>query len=174
MNYKYFDDNKLYDLVFQDDFEKVKDFLERYGLDSRDRDGATFLMTCIVEDEYNFVVNLLELGTNVNAQQKSGYSALHFAIQESNLPILNLLLGVNEIDLNLQDKYGHTPLLRILTNGNRKDPRSYMMVEKLINRGASLEIENSSGQSPRSMMEEITKERIIDSEGNLVDYSHFL
>lgn len=35
----YFDDKQLYPLLFQNDFSKILSFLEKYGLNSVDRNG---------------------------------------------------------------------------------------------------------------------------------------
>jgi len=160
----YFDDKKLYDLIFQDDFNKVVDFLNKYGLNSRDRDDATFLMSCVVEDKIDFVKKLIELGVDINLQSSNGFTALHFAAQENKKEIFDLLLSQNNIKIDIKDNWGNTTLLRLV---EEEDEKKIELIKKLINKGASLDIENNYGVSPRIAMHEITDEGIVD-------YSPFL
>ena len=81
----YFDDKQLYPLLFQNDFSKILSFLEKYGLNSVDRDGRSFLMNCIAEGKNDFAYKLIKLGANLNHQDASGASPLFAAIWAYNI-----------------------------------------------------------------------------------------
>ena len=72
----YFDDKQLYPLLFQNDFSKILSFLEKYGLNSVDRNGRSFLMNCIAEGKNDFAYKLIELGANLNHQDASGKAVI--------------------------------------------------------------------------------------------------
>ncbi len=146
--YTYFDDEQLYDLVLQDDFSKIEEFLGIYGIDSVDRDGQNFLMTCIVENKKDFVIKLLELGMDINAQRHDGYSALHFAVQEGYIDLVEILLD-KKININLQDDWGNTPLWRGLMCGVDEN-----IILKLLDNGADLYIKNESGVASIDLVED--------------------
>ncbi|MBO0470464.1 hypothetical protein JZO66_07890 [Enterococcus sp. DIV0242_7C1] len=48
-----FDDTKLYELLGRADIQEIDNFLEKYGINSVDRDGRTFLLSTIVKGEKN-------------------------------------------------------------------------------------------------------------------------
>lgn len=88
----YFDDKQLYPLLFQNDFSKILSFLEKYGLNSVDRNGRSFLMNCIAEGKNDFAYKLIELGANLNHQDASGASPLFAAIWAYNIEMIVSLL----------------------------------------------------------------------------------
>lgn len=159
MENKFFDEKRLYPLIFQDHFEKVRDFLTEYGINSVDREGANFLMTCIVENKNDFVKKLIDLGVDVNAQDFEGFSALHYALQEKNIEAVEILLAQKDLRIDLQDQWGNTPLLRII---EEEDAENIPIIEKLIKKGASIHIPNNSGTSPLSAMKEITDKGAVN------------
>ena len=65
---------------------------------------------------------LAELGGNVNAADKDGQTALHYAASAGADPIVQIL-AEKGADLNAQDKAGETPL-RIAQGGDPEDKRS--------------------------------------------------
>ncbi|WP_395092925.1 ankyrin repeat domain-containing protein [Vaginella massiliensis] len=105
-----FDDKKLYSLLLQDDFSLVKDFLDKYGVDSVDRDGRNFLTTAIVEHKNSFAKKLIDLGSDINQQDNSGYCPLLFAVSTKNMEMLTELLHNPKIDKTVRNKYGKNAL----------------------------------------------------------------
>ena len=67
----YFDDKQLYPLLFQNDFSKILSFLEKYGLDSVDRNGRSFLMNCIADNP----------NVDKNITDNQGRNSLRIALQ---------------------------------------------------------------------------------------------
>lgn len=79
----------MFELFDEDDFTKVISFVDIYGCDFVDRDGRNLLMNFIIEGKIKFAIELIkkyeENGLNVDLQDDSGWTALHFAAQE-NIP----------------------------------------------------------------------------------------
>ncbi len=61
----------------------------------------------ICEDD---VVRALSRVTNVNAQDRAGNTALHYAVMRSRCDTINILLYERNADLSIQDCEGNTPL----------------------------------------------------------------
>jgi hypothetical protein len=53
---------------------------------------------------------LLRNGANVNVQDSLGATPLHRAASKGISPVVSLLLNRNEIQVDITDKYGNTPL----------------------------------------------------------------
>ncbi len=94
-----------------------------------------------------------ELAANVN--MKGGYalngkgpwlgmSALHWAVIQGFPCVVNALLNIPEIDINIQDHYGRTPLQLAFTG------RSYnvKIVTALIEHGADFNVQDDKGDTP--------------------------
>lgn len=100
---KKFDDKQLAFLLLQDDFSKVKDFLDKYGLNSVDRDGRSFLSTAITRKKNVFAKKLIDLGADINQQDYSGEPPLFAAIRAKNLEILKILFDNPNLNKSLQN-----------------------------------------------------------------------
>ena len=76
----------MFELFDEDDFTKVISFVDKYGCDFVDRDGRNLLMNFIVEGKSTFAIELIKQykmnGLNLDLQDDSGWTALHFAAQE--------------------------------------------------------------------------------------------
>lgn len=106
----YFDDTQLYPLLFQKDFSKIVSFLEKYGINSVDRDGRSFLMNCISEGKNDFAHKLIELGADMNQQDNEGAPPLFAAIWAHNSEMLDLLLENPDTHKNITDNRGRNAL----------------------------------------------------------------
>ena len=142
-----FDDSKLYQLLEEKDFRKIDAFLKKYGADSVDRDGRTFLMSAIVEQKIELVKHLISLSCNVNASDIQGLTPLHFAAIYDNEAIASLLVehGAN---IDAQDDQGNTPLWRAVMENDAKAS----VAKYLISVGADMAKENNHGVSPSDLM----------------------
>ncbi|SDE28425.1 ankyrin repeat domain-containing protein [Riemerella columbipharyngis] len=104
MKKNYFDDRKLFITLNKNSIDEIISFLEPFGIDSYDRDGRTMLMNLIIERKEELLKSFMELNPNINSQDFNGYSALHFAVQEKFFTAIDLLLGKENLQIDLQDK----------------------------------------------------------------------
>lgn len=143
-----FDDTKLYALLNESNYEKINAFLQKYGLDSVDRDGRTFLMSAIVEGKEKIVNYLVNIGCNVNTKDKAGLTALHFAAIYDRYTIVKGLI-THGAEIDAVDYIGNTPLWRaIMENSNETSTIRY-----LLENGADLNKTNNRGIAPKDLLE---------------------
>lgn len=143
-----FDDTQLYALLHESNYEKINAFLEKYGLDSVDRDGRTFLMSAIVEGKEDIVNYLVNIGCNVNTKDKLGLTALHFAAIYDRSNIVKVLI-TQGAEIDVVDNVGNTPLWRaIMENSNETSTIRY-----LLENGADPNKTNNRGIAPKDLLE---------------------
>jgi|SRR5690554_2836289 len=147
---KKFDDKQLYPLLLQDDFSKVKDFLDKYGLDSVDRDGRSFLTNTIAEHKNIFAKELIALGADINQQDNKGSTPLQMAVRVKNVEMMNELLENKYIEKNIQDTYGKNALGVALD----EYPEDNNLMIVLINSGIDPFAKYKNGGTPYSEIEE--------------------
>ena len=83
----------------------------------------------------------MEKKININYKDENGFTALHFACDEGNLKIVEIILGV-DCDTNIKNIHKQTPL-------HISAKRGYFDIsKKLIESGAELNIEDSEKNSP--------------------------
>ena len=139
----------MFELFDEDDFTKVISFVDKYGCDFVDRDGRNLLMNFIVEGKSTFAIELIKQykmnGLNLDLQDDSGWTALHFAAQENSPEIIELLAG-SKANLNIQEENGRTPLFIAIFDRNVKSAIT------LLENGADIKVNNNSGVSPMSFV----------------------
>ncbi|RTQ91445.1 ankyrin repeat domain-containing protein [Lysinibacillus telephonicus] len=143
-----FDDTQLYKLINESNLENINDFLQKYGLDSVDRDGRTFLMSAIVEGKDDIVIYLVNKGCNVNAKDKFGLTALHFAAIYDRCNIAKVLIS-NGAEIDAVDNIGNTPLWRAIMENSSETPT----IRYLLENGADLNKANNRGITPKDLLE---------------------
>lgn len=84
---------------------------------------------------------LLTQGTDVNQRDEQGDSALHHAVAEAQIEVVNVLLKRANIDVNLRNNKGETPLHLA---GSRGRPKT---VALLIEKGAELNAVDNIGKT---------------------------
>lgn len=86
-----------------------------------------------------YVQNLLsQPGINVQAKDKDGFTAMHWAAW-SGMPYCTLLLAEAGLDINAQEKNGYTPLMLAAMRGNSE------VVRMLLSLGAVADVKNADG-----------------------------
>lgn len=153
---KKFDDKQLASLLLQDDFSNVQDFLNKYGLNSVDRDGRSFLTTVIARNKNRFAKKLIELGADINQQDNKGITPLQMAVRVKNIEMINELLGCENIEKNAQDIYGRNALGVALT----EYPEDNDFMISLINSGIDPFLKYKNGGTPYSEMQEFQRGKI--------------
>ncbi|XP_033101064.1 rabankyrin-5-like isoform X2 [Anneissia japonica] len=90
----------------------------------------------------NVATLLLEKGCHINLQDKLGNSALHRSITSKNKDVFNLLLSNRQLNLDLRNVQGETPLWLALDTSDDYGEDSF--AGKLITRGCSPDAVNPS------------------------------
>ena len=112
----------------RDEFE----FKNKIDINSKDDNGLTPLMKLVIskkiamiedfitlhpdvniQDNNNqdIVKLLLNLNPNINLQNNYAQTALHYAVIESNIDIIKILINIDNINLNIQNQDGNTVLM---------------------------------------------------------------
>ena len=96
--------------------------------------GTSALMLATVGGFVLIVNELISAGANVNyARPSEGYTALFYACEEMNVPIIRSLLRAGAFpNLNLTDETAHSPLMQASSYGNAQS------VDELISAGANV------------------------------------
>ena len=103
------------DLIEISDFVAIREAIKS-GRDINSVDRyyrRTALMAAVSDRDQSMVEWLIEHGANVNQQDKLGWTALHFAAQEGNVAIVDLLLK-NKAKVDFVDIHGNSPLARAI------------------------------------------------------------
>ena len=94
---------------------------------------------------------------DINHQDRNGWTALHFAIQEKRIELTKSLLE-QEAAVDLKDSYGNTPLWRATFDARGE----YELVKLLISHDADPHSKNTSGRSPLDFASQIKDNELIE------------
>lgn len=166
---KRFNYTQLFSLMLQEDFKKIENFLEEYGIDSVDRDGRTFLIHTIIEGKNEFAKRLIDLGADINQQDNRGFPPLFFAICEHNIEMLNCLLNNPKINSNVTDNLGKNAL-RIALQYNPLDKELLLY---LLSKGIDPFAADNNGNTTYSLMLRFQSGEITMG-GKKLDYSEVI
>jgi len=98
------------------------------------------------EDDYiNMLSVLLHAGVPVDSQDIIGRTALHHAANFTGICGLTKVLLKHKSNVNLQDRFGATPLLAAIQQ------HTIDVIPLLLDAGANLDVTDGEGTSPRSM-----------------------
>ena len=153
MKLKEFTLKELYQVLLKEDTTLFTKFINDFGINSVEtEDKRNLLMNCILEGKENYAKLLIEEGINLEYQDTLGYSALHFAVQENNLNVVQLLIGKNA-NVNISDNNGNTPLWR-----GMYDMSDSQIIIELIKAGADIKKKNNHGVSPEEFLEDLPED----------------
>ncbi len=124
--------------------EQIKE--EEIRMKKLDGVGRDTIFYKIIDKEFEEVKQLLESTIDVNFQDKNGYSYLHCAAQVKSIEIVALLIDKGAI-IDIQDKYGKTPLMVAVSDYDGDDK----MIKFLLEYGANKEMENNYGISAKKV-----------------------
>jgi ankyrin repeat protein len=105
-----------------------------------DRRRLTLLHLAILNNQYDVVRLLIEMGANIKKRSSYSYTALHFAARADNVDIITLLLD-NGMSVNVTNKWGDTPLHSAALRG------SLSATEVLFRRGAAIDKTHGGGRT---------------------------
>jgi ankyrin repeat protein len=93
---------------------------------------------------------MIDGGEDINAQDKNGWSPLHFAAQEGDTEIAEILINAGA-DINLKDTNGNTPLWVATMNSHYGTE----VINLLLTHGADSSQKNNHGISPVEISPEL-------------------
>jgi len=140
------------------DLNLVKRVL-KYGADINGmvkQTGYTPLHLAADKNYYSIAIYLINNGADVNLMD-NGYGPLYSSIswRKECIPLIKLLLK-RGVKVNIQNKYGYTPLHQAYLTGNQE------LINLLIKSGADNTIKNDSGKVPSDLKG--VKIRFVDTE----------
>ena len=124
--------------------ERVSEVVKELGVEVQDSYGRTPLINAAFYGNLDLLRWLIAEGADVDAQDKKGYAALHFSVQENKPDCVKLLLD-NKANPNIQDKYGNTPAAVAVVNW--KAGENFNNLKALVDAGADLTLKNKAGKS---------------------------
>lgn len=143
----------IFSLILDGDLNGVKEITtkEKSVINLKDKLGRTPLMEAVIKGDLNIVKALLSAGANVNIHESSGWTALHFAAQAYSYEITKILLE-SSAEVDAIDNQGSTPLFRSLFGSKGRGE----VIELLLRNGADRNKQNTSGNSPLKLAEQVT------------------
>ena len=129
--------------IFRGDKTKLANAVTSKNVDTRDEDGRTPLMHAVLaaKSDPDIVRLLIDRGADVNAADKKGWTALHFAAQAGNAELVRTLLE-SGAKPDPRDSDGATPLWRNLMSSTSMD-----IVRALVEAGADPNANDKTGTS---------------------------
>jgi uncharacterized protein len=123
----------------------VLDHLTPEAANLRDEDEMTPLMNAILEEEVDpaIVSLLLKRGADVNARDREGWTALHYAARDQKDAVVPLLLAAGA-EVDPVESFGNTPLWRSVMT-YQSNP---VVIRQLLAHGADPHRKNRKGNSP--------------------------
>ena len=131
------------EIFHRNNMEDIKNCFNKSNINRTDKDGRSLLIYSIIFKKLNVFEFCKDKGADVNLQDKSGWSALHFACQDNNYDFVVALIqyGANP---NLQDIYGNTPLWKAVYSSQGKGE----VIKILLSKNADKNLPNNYGISP--------------------------
>jgi len=105
----------LFFLIKENNFQEFKDIQEKFhvSLESRNENNDTFLTYAVQFGYENFIQYLINNGANINAQNNQLNTSLHYALNNKNYKIADILLKEGA-DETIRNKYNLTPWQYVL------------------------------------------------------------
>ena len=133
--------------IRRDNYDIVKSTLKEFGIEVTDGEGRNALINAVIENKPELIYWLIDNGTDINHQDKIGYSVLHFAGQNILVELSKYLLekGANP---NIQDIHGNTALWTAIFN-TKLPTDDQGVVKLLLKYGADANLTNNHGKTPK-------------------------
>lgn len=108
-------------------------------IDETDKSGRSLLVSSILYKLNNITEFIIQKGANIYISESNGLSAMHAAVLSNNSYAVKLLLDKN-FPINITDKFGNTPLIKV-------SHQNIELIKLLVDNGADCFIENNFGIS---------------------------
>lgn len=136
--------NALQIAVYSGHLEVTKLLLDTdIDLNYQSDNNGTALHEAILRENCDILKLLLERGANPNLLNKNGNTVLTFALWNiKNVEVIKVLINSSDIDVNIPDAWGMTPLFLSAGKGD------FQVVDLLLKHGASNDTATSAGFTP--------------------------
>jgi len=143
-----------YDLKNLKNLREIELFLRRfykatdpYQVNVLGKDDLTPLMRSAKSGNIVDAKNLISRGADINMQNKSGDTALHFAIRFKNIDFISWLLGLKDkiVNVTKANAKGNQPIHELLSIGDSNPKTSLLQV--LFDKGANINAVNTEGNT---------------------------
>ncbi|KAL5088278.1 hypothetical protein Trisim1_006730 [Trichoderma cf. simile WF8] len=101
-----------------------------------DWNGKTPLIGAIGLKHSKITRTLIDLGADANARDKKGRSPFFHAIKFNNVPAIELLIGMDDVDINSPDGEGTTPIRLAMLLGRHNIVKFLLQSGKITNYGS--------------------------------------
>ena len=120
------------DYAFQEPIYRKNFNFFSQNINYQDKNGTTLLMLLVQQDSHHNILKFVldTLAANSNLQDHQGKTALHFAVANGNISIVNVLLSHGS-NIDAQDHEGKTPLYYSVENNH------VPITDLLIDKGAN-------------------------------------
>ena len=166
--FKYVD---LLDVFISKDVKELKIFIDIYGLDSKDKCyGRSILHHSITDDENNFAKMLIEIGADVNSQDKGLVTPLHAAIYAANIEMIDCLLADKRVDIHMVDSYGADALVIAF----KVCPKDTDFIIRLLQHGSDPYHESKNGFTMYDKIKQFESGERTFGDGSSIDFATIL
>ncbi|RKD86398.1 ankyrin repeat domain-containing protein [Mangrovibacterium diazotrophicum] len=140
--------------IAQNDKKVLQMLINKYGINAFDEYRRTILINSVAKGNFEIAKFAIDNGADIDFQDKSGYSSLHFCALNKNSDLTDLLI-VKGANVNIRDEHGNSPIWTAIFNAKG----DFSIVHKLYKAGADIETKNKHGKSPRDFGETVYQEK---------------
>lgn len=142
--------------IYRDDIVLLKGYLSAKNIDNVDRDNRSLIFHAILAGNTPIVKLCISKNAQINIQDKMGWYPLHYAAQNYQVEIAQLLIE-NNAEIEAKDHYGNTVLWRAVFASEGKGD----MIKLLLLKGANPDNINNSGISPLKLATTIANYNLL-------------
>ncbi|XP_050394413.1 M-phase phosphoprotein 8 [Patella vulgata] len=156
-------DDELKQAVLDGDYDLVKrafSSMTSYDLEQPDESGNTLLMQAVLNSYDDICELLVYHGAKLNAQNKSGCTALMLACEKCDICTLALLIEIGA-NMNIQQPTGETGLIKAVKRGHKQ------ICQCLLENGANFALTTNNGYSALTYAKTM---RHFDVEDIMIDH----
>ncbi len=148
--------DKIRQLIEHDSPDRAIAAIRKSSVELPDGDARTPLINAALVGNTIVLSWLLENDAGINVQDRNGYTALHFAVQEKHTKVIDKLLKYGA-DVALTDSFGNAPLWRAVFDAHG----NYEIVQLLLRNGADPHMKNDSDRSPMDFAQTIQDSDLV-------------